>query len=276
MVIFSTESGHFNSKSLLILPWEGFKMTNARGTDTDYYNDPEWIRIEESSDWCETSIEEEEGEIYQYPLFNGSRCFPFKFANPLFGFTERPYCKNGFDQTNCSDATRVAGECLIQGYPSSVSTLMTCLPGMPGVCDDGMDLQCVQVSLMCRVHCHKLCDKAVDCDLSPDETISICGSLSRRKCIRRFGRRTLLGIPFAWVKDGVVDCEGGEDEADDWQMCGEGPTLRYTDSLHHCDEVFLCGPDGNEKFKSAATVCGAASILSECGKESPNQHLTSM
>eukprot|EP00116_Pleurobrachia_bachei_P001288 sb/3461550/ len=204
-----------------------------------------------------------------YPLTNRTRCFPFRFPKDLEIYAQRPWCDNGYDQTNCSDPARVAGKCLIRGYPSTVSTLMTCLPGMPGVCDDGMDLQCVQVSLMCRVHRHKLCDKIKDCEPNLDETKSICGSLSTRKCIRRFGRRTPLPIPFAWVKDGVIDCEGGEDEGDGWQMCGEGPTLRYTDSSHVCDEVFMCGPDGNENFKSAASVCGAASIVSECGKESP-------
>eukprot|EP00116_Pleurobrachia_bachei_P001391 sb/3461653/ len=212
----------------------------------------------------------EEVNTSLYPLTNRTRCFPFQFfsnflQSPNSGM---PWCVNGYDQTNCSDPTRVAGKCLIRGYPSTVSTLMTCLPGMPGVCDDSMDLQCVQVTDMCMIHRHKLCDKVKDCEPNLDETKSICGSLSTRKCIRRFGRRILLPIPFAWVMDGVIDCEGGEDEADNWQVCGEGRTHRYRDPSQTCAEVFLCGTDGVESFKNTSTI-GDPSIVSECGKEGP-------
>eukprot|EP00116_Pleurobrachia_bachei_P001535 sb/3461797/ len=227
----------------------------------DYYDNPEWVGIVESSDWCENLIQEDgESNIYQYPLFNGSRCFPFELANPLFGFTEQPYCKNGYDQTNCSDPTRVAGECLIRGYPSTVSTLMTCLPGMPGVCDDGIDLECVQISQFCRVHRHKLCDNTQNCPLSLDETIPLCDNLSKKSCKRSFDG-SVARIPFPWVRDGVMDCANGEDEADGWSSCGEGSSFRYSES--ECREVFFCRGLGT--FKELEKVCDASTKI--CEKE---------
>eukprot|EP00116_Pleurobrachia_bachei_P000980 sb/3461242/ len=189
-----------------------------------------------------------------FPLFNGSRCFPFQFRNPV-RVPEMPYCKSGLDQTNCSDPTRVAGRCLIRGYPSTVSTLMTCLPGMPGVCDDGLDLKCVELGELCRIHRHKTCDGKIHCQFSIDENKNLCGRVSQRRCKRNFGdAQTPLKIPFGWVNDGVIDCVEGEDEDINWKSCGSDITWRYTDST--CEEVFLCGTGRVEKFKELKSVCG--------------------
>eukprot|EP00116_Pleurobrachia_bachei_P002765 sb/3463027/ len=263
-ILSDTENSYF---PLFILPWQGSETNLKNFFDSDYYDDLEWIEIVESSDWCEKSPgEEEDGDstigakVNQYPLFNGSRCFPFEFANALFGFTGQPYCKNGFDQTNCSDPARVAGKCLIRGYPSTVSTLMTCLPGIPGVCDDGIDLKCVQISPFCRVHRHKLCDNITNCPLSLDETIPLCDNLSKKSCIRPFGGSNSR-IPFTWVRDGVMDCDNGEDEADGWSSCGDGSTFRYSES--ECLEVFICRGIGT--FKELEKVCDAS--MDRCEKE---------
>ena len=175
-----------------------------------------------------------------------------------------PYCKSGLDQTNCSDPTRVAGRCLIKGYSSTVSTLMTCLPGMPGVCDDQLDLKCAQLSISCRIHRHKTCDGKSHCQFGIDENENLCGLVSKRRCKRNFGEvQTPLKIPFGWVNDGVTDCSEGEDEDSDWKICGAGVTWRYTDSA--CEEVFLCGTGGISNFKELKSVCGMT--MHTCKKE---------
>ena len=227
--------------------------------------------VEESPEFSQfcpsTLISRGVGDKALLPLQNRTRCFPRKTYNPSGSLdpTFIQLCTNGHEQTNCTDPDRVALRCEILGYQSTVSVFLVCQEEyihFPTLCDDLLERECVEVTLECTVHKHQLCDGQVDCASEGDETDPICLSPTNRTCKRRFGSLPTNNFPLTWVNDGLVDCEGGEDESADWPTCGEGRTIRYAKDLNSlCREVFLCS-DGD--FVNFNELCDK---IETCGNE---------
>ena len=209
------------------------------------------------------------------PLLEVTRCSARSIAGNGDSFN-MALCEDGRDQTNCSDPTRVAGRCLIDGYLSTVSNYVTCSDGTgdniskyrvrPDLCDDGLENKCVTVSSSCHVHKHKLCDQKIDCPDRNDELTSLCATKSTQVCNRRFGEeRNFQTFPMSWIKDGVIDCMNGEDELQDWETCGSGLSVRYKNYGSSCSEVFLCpSPGGEATFIEQEQLCDK---VETCGNE---------
>ena len=162
------------------------------------------------------------------PVHNYTRCLSIKLSDyNLYSF--QLYCaldEIAYYQTNCSDPTRVAATCNINGHLSSVSKYMICFDDKISVCDDHIDSSCYSTK-SCKIHKHLLCDGNMDCDDNADETHPICLSTTEGTCKRRVGTKSGLPIPISWLRDGIWDCEDGIDEAADWTKCGVGKTSRY-------------------------------------------------
>ena len=200
-----------------------------------------------------------DGSEPQYrPLTSFTRCFSFDYMFQL--------CFNGYDQTNCTDPYRVAFECFIGGYWSSVSKFVVCAQlsvQIPQICDDGIEKSCIEISTSCTIHKHKMCDGVFDCENTADENDSVCSTMSVRKCKRRMKPNYEVEIPISWVNDGVTDCLEGEDEDILWPFCGGGLTKRYkSDVIHPCTEVFLCDPVTGP-FVLQDSLCNANSCSRE-------------
>ena len=210
------------------------------------------------------------GLVVPIPLFNFSRCGPIGRTNrwnALGPVIYRPICLGYKEQTNCSDESRVGLICEINGYLSTVAKMVIChtdLRDRPPLCDDAMDVACMQLSETCYVHKHQLCDGFKDCAYGFDE--STCADLTNKTCKRKFIKLEKKGIPFQWIKDGVADCSDEEDEHGDWPVCGFGVTQRYSRLSHNstCPEVFLCHSsfieftdlcDGIESCENENEVC---------------------
>ena len=166
-------------------------------------------------------------------------------------------------QTNCSDHSRVAVTCKINGYLSTVSKYMICFDDTVSVCDDHIDSSCYSTK-SCTVHKHLLCDQKIDCNDDVDETNPVCLRTTIGTCKRRVGVKSELPIPISWLRDGLWDCENGIDETADWPQCGVGKTLRYMSSKEsECQNVFICR-SGNPGFELLEDLCDG---LDTCGKE---------
>ena len=198
-----------------------------------------------------------EFRLYAYPedyvlkLTNTSRCFLWI------------RCKNKYDQTNCTDPLPTPLSCQIDGKPSNVSTNIICkrilyspfdkiVADKSGVCDDGIDTQCVDLSPICYIHKHLLCDGQKDCTDGADEQNSFCGQVTMETCKRRY-LRLESRIPLSWIGDGVLDCQEGEDEdKKKWLMC------RYdsftVSGSSDCNDVYLC-KDNQHKFVQLNNLC---------------------
>ena len=112
-------------------------------------------------------------------------------------------------------------------------------------------------------HCGT-CDNINDCVGMADERDPICKSVTEATCKRRAGRKIELPIPISWLKDGVRDCENGEDETDDWPTCGVGRRLRYVSSKEvECKNVFIC-KTGESGYVELEELCDG---LETCGNE---------
>eukprot|EP00116_Pleurobrachia_bachei_P001179 sb/3461441/ len=200
----------------------------------------------------------------QYPLSNRTRCF-YLLKHAVVGISySYPYCVNGHDQTNCSYSGFVAGQCKVNGFPTTISTHMLCAKDMPIVCDNQLDGECVTTDRHCRLHKHRLCDGHSDCSSDADEKLDICSRLTERSCKRIMTQvKTMLPIPYDWVQDGVVDCVGGEDEDfTSWERCGTGSTNRVQKD-GNCKDVFLCRPEEELTFLELEDVCSITA--SACG-----------
>ena len=178
-------------------------------------------------------------------------------------------CQDGLDQINCSDSSRVAMSCSMRGFSTTLSVFAIC--GNYDLCDDEYQNECVEVEEGCILHRNQLCDGYTNCPLGMDETVTFCGTLSTRTCLRRVNMlpdKTLQPLPFprSWIIDGRKDCENGIDENKEyWRQCGTGSTLRYDEKDLDCSEVFLCDKENKiDKFVTFQELCDR---VPSCGKE---------
>eukprot|EP00116_Pleurobrachia_bachei_P019076 sb/3479338/ len=246
------------------------------------YVEPE---AELEAERCEVSIPGIRPNLFWFPLYNGSRCFPFE------DLTGEPFCENGYDQTNCSDASLVVGSCLVGGFMSTISKYITCSPSHDiVVCDNGLDGMCERINPICTIHKtptvqsgHRLgwsrrdgCNLVIDYRPYVDEGVlsrwrdAHCGPLGDRKCqLLKYPGRWALGIVIRGVNDGVTDCRILErgvllyDEKGYYDRCLEGvPTTERVGRVNvSCVEVFYCTPK-REIFTELSDLCQPQS---ECG-----------
>ena len=205
------------------------------------------------------------------PVHNYTRCteinaLSYDLNHRGISNNPRVYCK--FEdvvkyQTNCSDPSRVGVTCEIDGYISSVSKYMICFHDTISACDDKIDTKCL-ITNICRVHKHYMCDNNIDCNDMADERDLTCKSTTKKTCKRRVGIKSELPIPITWLKDGVKDCENGEDETESWSTCGEGKRKRYVSSKEtECKNVFL-RRTGDPGYVELGNLCDG---LETCGNE---------
>ena len=205
------------------------------------------------------------------PIFNFTRCAALHYSPSIVAdrkvwwvnSTTVPYCRDMMDQTNCTDLSRVAMSCLVEGYPSNISNFIIC-HGKPGVkiCDDGMEDNCRTLSPSCKVHKHKLCDKILDCPDERDETNEDCQEMTQISCQRVLGGIS-LPIPLLWLGDGEKDCVSGRDEEEGWPTCGSGNTLRFVSDNSSCTDDYLC-MDSDVKYVPQKLLCDKTDT---CGNE---------
>ena len=212
-----------------------------------------------------------DGQEFKVKLTNFTRCGVFKYRQNVIddafwiNSEYSPYCKDFTDQTNCTDSSRVALNCTVKGYPSSVSRQVLC-HGVPGLqlCSDGIENECVSLSPTCtNLHKHKMCDNEPDCSDWSDEENVICKHLTQESCVRRFGNGSLK-IPLAWLMDGISDCENGMDEKDIWPSCGKDDTFRFVSDNSTCADDFLCRPNESVSFVGVTELCDG---IETCGHE---------
>ena len=207
------------------------------------------------------------------PIFNFSRCGQIGHLNwwdNIDGFNPSPLCVGYKEQTNCTDPLRAGLLCKIDGYMSTVARQIICnsnLGDRTPLCDDKIDVKCVDVSRSCTIHKHQLCDGVSDCIDGTDE--SNCKDITNKTCQRAYmtsGKVGGVGIPLAWIKDGAFDCINSDDELGQWPACGIGDTKRYSkaDINSTCSEVYLCHPghvefphlcDGKDSCGNENDVC---------------------
>ena len=170
---------------------------------------------------------EQGGKTFTIPIFNYTRCASFKYDLSIVADTEYEawwvtstkakvlYCSDLMDQTNCTDSSRIALYCLSKGYQSSVSILAICHGFNIKICDDGIENDCRQLTHMCCVHKHKMCDGIADCEDFSDETNHDCKQMVNIECVRILGNSS-LPIPLVWLGDGITDCISRMDEDPVW------------------------------------------------------------
>ena len=207
------------------------------------------------------------------PIFNYTRCAAITYSrSDLFNVRFRynqgkvpstPYCQDYIDQTNCTDETRVAVSCFIQGYGySTISKTMVCGKLRRGLCLDGMDVACVDVNPACTLHKHQLCDGVEDCLSGFDEKHPWCAVMTDKTCYRNYRTNKKLHIPAVWLSDGMMDCLSGLDE--NWDIeCGHSLATKRYEVRDICEDVFLCRY-GDKKFVRLTKLCNG---IEKCSNE---------
>ena len=207
---------------------------------------------------------------YEVYLNTVTRCGSFKYRQPAIdkafwiNSEYSPYCKNYWDQTNCTDPSKVALTCTVNGYPATISKQMLC-HGIEGMmlCSDGIENECIDLSPTCsNLHKHKMCDNVTDCSDRSDEENIMCRQLTEQPCIRRLNGKSLK-IPLAWLQDGTSDCQNGIDETDIWPTCGEDDTFRFVSDKSSCLDDYRC-LNSNIKFIGMEELCDG---IDTCGNE---------
>ena len=163
------------------------------------------------------------------PVHNYTRCTMLDSSNYKV-MIYRLYCEWSEivkQQTNCSDPSRVGITCEINGFMSTVSKYLICFDDTISACDDKIESKCL-ITSSCRIHRHHMCDNKNDCTDGADERDPICMSTTKATCKRRLSTKKELSIPISWLKDGVRDCQNGEDETAAWPTCGVG---KHSDSF---------------------------------------------
>ena len=192
------------------------------------------------------------------PIFNYTRCSAILHSREEPRYNGQhisiesgtPYCEDYIDQTNCTDETRIAVSCHIEGYGySTISKTMVCGKLRRGFCLDGMDVACVDVDPACTLHKHQLCDGVADCSRALDENPPWCFDVTERSCYRNYRTNRKLRIPVGWLRDGMVDCLDGLDEK--WNFERDN---RSTIAIDVCEEVFLCR-NGKNRFIGLSRLC---------------------
>ena len=229
------------------------------------------------------------------PIFNYTRCSAILWSawkymaryqvNVVKSGT--PYCENYIDQTNCTDETRVAVSCYIQGYGySTISKTMVCGKFRRKFCIDGMDIACVDVDRSCTLHKHQLCDGFEDCSTGSDERHPWCSSMTNETCYRNYRTNRKLQIPASWLHDNMVDCLDGLDEH--WDIrCGLTVATKRYEVTAICEDVFLCKYEakyirlkqlcnGIEKCDRENLICGIGRGLSRMSNFIPRQRTKSI
>ena len=136
------------------------------------------------------------------PVHNYTRCTPIKRSDYLSNYNNQLYCKIedvSSYQTNCSDPSRVALNCKINDYLSTVSKYLICFDDSIAVCDDRIESDCLKTKT-CTIHKHLMCDENTDCKDEADETHEICLSKTTETCRRRVGSKIEQPIPISWLK----------------------------------------------------------------------------
>ena len=208
----------------------------------------------------------ENSETVTVPIHNYTRCSAVGASYWFY-----PYCFNYLDQTNCSDIERVGGYCEVNGYMSTVSRYMLCYEFDPKtnqaikLCDDDIQKVCESPKADCTIHKHKMCDEVKDCSDGSDEINDMCEMMSDKfnfTCTRRFQfRRGEASIPVSWIKDGVTDCMGGEDEIESRKFCSDKKKQMILPGKK-CENFFKC-PGDKMTYVFFDQLCDG--VESECG-----------
>ncbi|KAL5261153.1 hypothetical protein ACHWQZ_G007007 [Mnemiopsis leidyi] len=174
-------------------------------------------------------------------------------------------CQNYRDQLNCSHVLDSPLLCKVNGYMTTVSRYALCKD--TSLCDNELDKKCDAAEGGCIIHKHQFCDGHRDCPEGKDEENSICETLTKQTCKRKFSFERPgkdLEIPLTWVGDGVEDCLDGKDEDhDSWKVCGEGWSSRFQDPDSVCSDVFLCS-NITKDFEEYKHLCDGSG---SCEKE---------
>ena len=241
-------------------------------TDCDDGSDEQNCTVTESTLYSCEHYRPLRAETLTVPIHNYTRCGVIDVNNGHY-----PYCKNFFDQTNCTDLERVAGYCEVNGFNTSVSQYVVCLESDQRsnhaieLCEDDLQKKCLYPSEAdCQVHKHRMCDGHVDCFDGGDENHDMCSDLidiKDFKCKRRFRLdEGELGFPKAWLIDGVADCMKGEDEDEElWKLC-EGEIRQIKQADGQCHDFFKC--PGDEKFVPFDRLCDG---VDSCGDGTENE-----
>ena len=191
------------------------------------------------------------------PILSSTRC-------SVLGEGLHSYCVGYLEQTNCSDVGRIAGQCNVNGFRTTISNYVMCdfgeeqLPGPVKLCDDGLESACVEPSSSsgCKVHKHKMCNGENDCPDGSDEVHDNCTLMTGKfQCERLFYSKTngSIDFPISWILDNVTDCKNGEDEKEDsdaWKICWDENNGQKLVKLQEekCSDVFYCPGNGQKRY----------------------------